>query len=391
MIDFDAAATTPVRREAMRAMWPFLAEEYGNPSSTHDMGLATARALDEARAGLAKLVGVHKTGIIFTSGGTESVNLAIKGLALAEPRGRHILVSAIEHMSVLNSADYLRRIHGFDVEHLPVTAEGQLLPETLDAALRPDTTLVSVQYANNEVGTVQDMATLSALVHDTGALLHTDAIQAAGWLPLQLAALGVDALSLSGHKFGAPKGIGLLAMNSRVRLEPLIHGGGQENENRSGTQNVAGAVALFAAAALADSERTESAASIAALRDRLINAVKRVEGSAVLTGHPSHRLPGIASFVFPGTAGESVLLGLEERDILVSSGSACAAGSTDPSHVLRALGFADEIAHTAVRFSLSHGTTKHDVDTATTALVETLTALRRLSSHEMAHVAGSDG
>lgn len=378
MIDLDAAATTPVRREALQAMWPLLVEEYGNPSSTHDTGRAAARVLDEARSALAHLLGVHDSGVIFTSGGTEAANLAIKGMALAKPRGSHILVSAIEHEAVLKSADYMRRFHGFEVERLPVTAEGRLLPETLAAALRTDTTLVSVQYANNEVGTIQDLAALSRLVHACGAQLHTDAVQAAGWLPLQLTSLGVDALSLSGHKFGAPKGSGLLAVTSGVRLEPLLHGGGQEDELRSGTQNVAGAVALAVAAVLAEADRAEVVARILPLRNRLIEAVQQIESDAILTGDATHRLPDIASFVFPGTAGESVLLGLEERGVLVSSGSACAAGSTDASHVLTALGFVEEVAHTAVRFSLPHNTTQGKIDEATSALANTLRALRHL-------------
>lgn len=380
MIDLDAAATTRVREEALRAMWPLFAEEYGNPSSTHDTGRVAARVLDEARSALATLLGVHASGVIFTSGGTEAANLAIKGMALAEPRGKHILVTAIEHDSVLESADYLHRFHGFEVERLPVTAEGRLLPATLASAIRLDTTLVSAQYANNEVGTLQDLAAISALAHDHGARLHSDAVQAAGWLPLKLDELGVDALSLSGHKFGAPKGSGLLAVTTGVRLEPLIHGGGQENESRSGTQNVAGAVALAVAAVLAETERHDTVARILPLRDRLIEAVQRTEPGAVLTGDVQHRLPGIASFVFPGTAGESVLLGLEERGVLVSSGSACAAGSTDASHVLLALGFSEEVAHTAVRFSLRRDTTHDEIDEAAAALADTLQSLRRLGA-----------
>lgn len=381
MIDLDAAATTPVRREALHAMWPLLAEEYGNPSSSHDTGRTAARVLDEARSALALLLGVHASGVIFTSGGTEAANLAIKGMALAEPRGRHILVTAIEHEAVLKSADYLHRFHGFEVERLPVTAEGRLLPATLVSALRSDTTLVSVQYANNEVGTLQDLAAISALVHDRGARMHSDAVQATGWMPLQLNELGVDALSLSGHKFGAPKGSGLLAVTAGLRLEPLIHGGGQENELRSGTQNVAGAVALAVAAVLAEAERQEAVARVLPLRDRLIDAVQRTEPGAVLTGDAQHRLPGIVSFVFPGTAGESVLLGLEERGVLVSSGSACAAGNTDASHVLLALGFAEQVAHTAVRFSLRKDATHDEIDEAAAALADTMQSLRQLGAH----------
>lgn len=378
MIDLDAAATTQVRREALHAMWPLFAEEYGNPSSTHDAGRAAARVLDEARSALAQLLGVHASGIIFTSGGTEAANLAIKGMALAEPRGRHILVTAIEHEAVLASADYLHQFHGFEVEHLPVTAEGRLLPATLAAALRPDTTLVSVQYANNEVGTLQDVAAISALAHHHGARMHSDAVQATGWMPLQLNELGVDALSLSGHKFGAPKGSGLLAVTAEVRLEPLIHGGGQENDLRSGTQNTVGAVALAVAAVLAEAERHDAVARILPLRDRLIESVQRAEPTAVLTGDAQRRLPGIASFVFPGTAGEAVVLGLEERGVLVSSGSACAAGSTDASHVLLALGFTEQVAHTAVRFSLSKDTTRDEIDEAAAALADTMQSLRQL-------------
>jgi len=380
MIDLDAAATTPVRREALEAMWPLLAGDYGNPSSTHGLGGDAARVLAEARGALAALLGVPEGGLVFTSGGTEAANLAVKGIALGRPRGRHVVVSSVEHEAVLESADHLRRLHGFTVTALAVDGAGRVDAAELSAALRADTTLVSVQLANNEVGTVQDVAALAALAHEAGACFHTDAVQAAGWLPLQLGALGVDALSVSGHKFGAPKGTGLLALASALPLEPVIHGGGQERGARSGTENVAGAVALAVAASLAEAERPEAADRVGALRDRLVEGVLAVAPEAMLTGDPQRRLPNIASFCFPGVNGESLLLALEERGVYASSGSACAAGSTEPSHVLLAMGFPPELAHTAVRFSLAHSTTAEDVDEAVQATADALGALRRFSS-----------
>ncbi|TFB94864.1 MULTISPECIES: cysteine desulfurase family protein [unclassified Cryobacterium] len=357
MIYLDNAATTPVRREVLEATWPLLTTGFGNPSSHHRVGEAAAAALADARATVAAVLGCRPAEVLFTSGGTESDNLAIKGIALAAPRGRHLIISAVEHEAVLESCDYLHRLHGFDVTLLPVDAQGLVDPADLARALTPATTLVSVQYANNEVGTVQPIRDLSTLARVQGVPFHTDAVQAAGWLPLSVADLGVDALSISGHKLGAPQGTGALFLRRRVPLEPVQHGGGQERGNRSGTENVAGAVALATALRLAETERAANAPRVAALRDTFIAEVLGAAPGARLTGHPLQRLPGTASFVFPGTSGEAVLLELEGHGIVCSSGSACAAGSDEPSPTLTAMGLPAEVAQTAVRFTLASSTT----------------------------------
>jgi len=347
----DAAATSAVRREVLEAMWPYLTGDFGNPSSHHAVGESAARALAEARAAVAAWLGCRASEVVFTSGGTEADNLAIKGIALASPRGRHIVTTPIEHEAVLESVDHLVRLHGFEATFVPVGPDGLVDPAAFAAALRPDTTLASVMLANNEVGTIQPIAALAALAHEHRIPFHTDAVQAAGWLPLDVRELGVDALSVSGHKIGAPKGIGALFVRGRIPLEPVLHGGGQERGRRSGTENVAGAVALATAARLATAGRAANAAAAADARDRFVAAVLAAAPGAQLTGHPGQRLPGTASFVFPGTNGEAVLLELERHGIVSSSGSACAAGSEDASHVLLALGYPEDLARTAVRFS----------------------------------------
>ncbi|MBM7505342.1 cysteine desulfurase family protein [Agromyces aurantiacus] len=376
MIFADHAATTPVRREALEAMWPYLTGSFGNPSSRHGVGEEAARALAWARAEVAAVVGCRPGDVVFTSGGTEADNLAVKGLALANPRGRHVVVSPVEHEAVLEAADALRRLHGFEVDLVDVDASGMATPGALARVIRPGTALVSVQLANNEVGTVNPVAELARVAHEAGALMHTDVVQAAGWLPLSFDALGVDALSLAGHKVGAPKGIGALVVRGRLPLEPVLHGGGQERGRRSGTENVAGAVAFATALRLAEAERAEVAPRVAALTARFRELVASGVPDAVPTGHPANRLPGTVSYVFPGTSGEAVLLELERRDVIVSSGSACAAGSDEPSHVLTAMGVAPEVAQTAVRFSFGADATDTDVGAAAAALAEAVSAVR---------------
>lgn len=370
----DNAATTPVRPEVVEAMAPYLTRWFGNPSSHHEVGEVAASALDAARSRVAHVLGMRPGDVVFTSGGTESNNTAIKGLVLgALPRGkRHLITTSIEHESVLASADYLARLHGVEVTHVPVDGTGLLDPADLAAALRDDTALVSVGYANNEVGTVQDAAALAAVAHARGVPLHLDAVQAAGWLPL--AGLGAHALTIAGHKIGAPKGTGILAVRGRLPLEPLLHGGGQERGRRSGTPDVAGAVAISTALALAESERAAETERITGLRDAFIDTVLASVPGAVLTGHPTRRLPGTASFVFPGVNGETVLLELERRGIVSSSGSACAAGSDEASHVLLALGIDADDARTAVRFTLPHGLTRN-LDVVATAVAEAVAAV----------------
>jgi cysteine desulfurase len=356
-IYLDHAATTPLRPEVLEAMRPYLGEIFGNPSSAHSFGRAARAALDEAHERVARALDAEAREVVLTSGGTEANNLAIKGISIAAStsRGsRHLLTTPIEHESILESAAYIARVHEFEVTHVGVDRFGRVAASDIAAALREDTALVSVGYANNEVGTVQDIAAIAAAARERGVPLHVDAVQAAGWLPLNAGDLGVDALSLAGHKVGAPKGTGVLAVRGRIPLEPLLHGGGQERGRRSGTEDVAGAVGFATALELAEAERTESSARVAALRDAFIARVLRAVPSARLTGDPVHRLPGTASFTFAGTSGEAVLLELERRGVVSSSGSACAAGSDEPSHVLLAMGVPPEVAQTAVRFTLPH-------------------------------------
>lgn len=387
MIFLDAAATTPVRREVIEAMFPFLTNQFGNPSSHHELGEGAAAALDTARAQAAGVLGCHAEEITFTSGGTEADNLALKGIALArraaDPRRNRVVISAIEHPAVAESADYLARLHGFVVDTVPVGDDGLVDPAVFARVLAGDqgddggarlsgsgasdsgaganVALASVMYANNEVGTVQDVAALAAVARGMGVPFHTDAVQAAGWLDLNVGVLGVDAMSVSGHKLGAPKGVGLLYVSGRVGFEPLIHGGGQERGTRSGTENVAFAVALATALRLSEADRSAAVARVTGLREDFIDAVLERIPAARLTGHRQRRLPSVASFCFPGTSGESVLLELERQSIICSSGSACAAGSDEPSPVLTAMGIGREVGQTALRFSFGAGVTAEEL------------------------------
>ena len=367
VIYLDHAATTPVKPAALQAAWPWLTSEFGNPSSTHEFGSRAAAALEDARKKVAAFFGVRASEITFTSGGTESDNLAIVGLALANPRGKHIVSARTEHEAVLASIDYLVRVHGFEVTWAELDEFGQV--QNLADCLRPETTLVSLMTSNNETGTVHPIAELAKLTHENGALFHTDAVQAVGWQELNVPKLGVDALSVSGHKFGAPKGSGVLVLRAGKHVEPLIHGGGQESGLRSGTENVAWAVAI--ATALDELRETNADLKAAAMmRDEFITEVLSTVPNAKLTGHPVNRQANIASFTLQGVSGEAVLLELERRGIIVSSGSACAAGSDEPSHVLVALGIQAEVAQTAVRFSFAHDTTREDLHAAAKALAE---------------------
>ena len=384
MIFLDAAATTPVRREVLEAMWPYLTGEFGNPSSHHTLGESAARALADARASVAAALGCRPGEVTFTSGGTEADNLAVKGIALArqaaDPAVNRVVISAVEHPAVEESARYLERFHGFSVDVVPVDSYGQVTPKALGDVLRPETALVSVMYANNEVGTVQPITELAALARERGIPFHTDAVQAAGWLALDTKALGVDALSISGHKLGAPKGCGVLYVRSRTRMEPLIHGGGQERGRRSGTENVAGAVGLATALALSQARQQDQQARVTALRDNFVSTVLSAVPGAVLTGHPTDRLPSVASFCFPGTSGESVLLELERQGVVCSSGSACAAGSDAPSPVLTAMGIPAEVAQTAVRFSFDSSVTAEDLAAGAAAVGSAVTSVRALGA-----------
>ncbi|MFM6973660.1 MAG: cysteine desulfurase family protein [Agromyces sp.] len=379
MIYLDHAATSPPRAEALHAMWPQLTTEFGNPSSVHERGRAAADALERARTVIAELTGFRADDVVFTSGGTESDNLAIAGLALGRPRGRHIVSARTEHEAVLQSLAWLERWHGFSVSWVTPEPDGRITAAAVRRELRSDSTLVSIMRVNNEIGTLNPIAEIAAAAHELGALVHSDAVQAVGWSDVRT--LGVDALSLSGHKIGAPQGIGALCVRSGLPLEPTVWGGGQQRGRRSGTEPVALAVALASALAFAERDRQLGASEqLAELRDALIAGVRDVAPHAQLTGPERERAAHIASFVFPGVNGEAVLLGLEERGVTCSSGSACAAGRTDPSHVLMALGFPESLARTAVRFSLGRETSAADIERTIAALDDTLRELSRYAS-----------
>lgn len=369
---FDNAATSPVRPEVVAAMHPFARERFGNAASVHGVGHDAAVALADARGRAAAVLGVRAGDIVFTSGGTESNNLAIIGLSLGA-RGRrsgHVVTTAIEHHSVLGACDYLARLHGYDVTVLAVDGEGRVEADAVAASVRDDTTVVALAQANNEIGTVRDVAAIAAALRPTGVPLHVDAVQSAGWLPLH--GLGADSIAVAGHKIGAPKGTGLLAVRARLPLEPLFHGGDQERGRRAGTVDVAGAVGLAVALELAERDRERSADWVRLLRDEFVRRVLLELPTARLTGPLVQRHPASASFVFPGVSGEAVLLELERRGLITSSGSACAAGSSETSHVLRAIGLDDDTARTAVRFTFGH-----ELEGDVTALVASLVASHR--------------
>lgn len=384
MIYLDNAATTPVTPQALEAAWPFLTAEFGNPSSTHELGLRAHDALEDARGRVACYFGVRPSEVIFTSGGTESNNLCVTGLALANPRGRHIISARTEHESVLTTLDFLERAHGFEVTYLPVASDGSILLEDLTTSLREDTTLVTLMLINNEIGTITPMEQFAEVVHAHGALVHTDAVQALGWVDCQLAHVGVDALSVSGHKIGAPKGSGVAIVRDRLALEPLLHGGGQEFERRSGTENVAWAVAFATALEALPTVLEEEFERVALLRDNFIDSVLEHIPSAELSGTapglPARRHPAMASFVFPGVNGETLLIEVERRGVIVSSGSACAAGRDEPSHVLLACGYDEDRARTALRVSMSHHSNSAEMEQAAIALVQAHAAVSALGS-----------
>jgi len=370
-IYLDNAATTQVADEVREAMLPFLGDGLGNPSSIHGVGRRAKEAVENARRQVARLIGARPRRVIFTGGGSESDNLAIKGAAWAlESRGRHVITTTIEHPAVLRTCAFLET-RGFEVTYLPVDADGLVDPANLRAAVRDDKTVVSIMMANNEVGTVQPIAELAAIAHERGALFHTDAVQAAGKIPVDVEALGVDLLSLSAHKLHGPKGIGVLYVRKGVALEPLVHGGKQEGGLRAGTENVPAIVGFGTAAELALAALPR-VGGLARLRDRLETEVRRRVPGARLNGHRDRRVPVTVNLTLPGVRGESVVVALDQRGVSLSSGSACKSGSPDPTHVLIAMGRTAEEAHCAVRFSLSRHTTEADIDDTVAALGEVL-------------------
>ncbi len=357
----DWAGSAPLRPEALRAMLPFFKKEFGNPSAQHGPGRRARAALERARADVAAFLGAAPGEIVFTSGASEANNLAFTAATRAG-RGRHIVVSPLEHSSVIESVNRLKA-GGFRVTWLPVGPAGRIKPEAVVAALRPDTVFVSIGLANNEIGTVQPIAAIAAAVREKipGVLMHTDAAQAAAYLDCHVHTLGVDLLTLSGHKAGAARGIGALFVKRGTTLEHQIVGGQQEGGLRAGTENVAGAVGLAAALAVGARRRLTDSRRVRALSERLIRGVLRVPG-ARLASHPIERVPHIGSFIIADVSQEDLLMALDQLGVAVSAGSACASGSIEPSHVLTALGFSDAEAKSGVRFSIGWTTTRQEVD-----------------------------
>jgi len=372
----DYASTTPVHPRVRQAMEPYLQLEFGNPSSLHALGRRAAAALDHARGQVAGVLGCHGDEVVFTSGGSEADNLALKGVALARPDRRHLVTTAIEHSAVLGAARDLQARAGVAVTIVPVGASGIVDPDAVAAAIRPDTALVSVMLANNEIGTIQPVAEIARRARERGVAMHTDAVQAAGLLDLDVDRLGVDLLSLSAHKVYAPKGVGVLYVRRDTPLVPLIHGGDQERNRRAGTENLAGIVACGAALELAERHRPATVRWLGALRDRLIDGVLAGVPGALLNGDRWRRLAGNASFCFRDVQGETVLLELETEDVYASSGSACHAGSQEPSHVLLAIGRSAELAHTALRLTLGAPTTEVEIERVLEVLPRVVDRLR---------------
>ena len=381
----DAAATEPVGPDVIAAMTPFLTDAYANPASVHQPGKTAARALDAARASFAAGLGAKPDDVIFTSGGTESDNLAVKGIAMARMGrlGEHprIVISSIEHPAVSASADWLARWFGFEVVRIPVDHEAHLdldaLGRALDGEAGRRTALDSAMLANNEVGTVEPVEKIVAIAHAHDVPVHVDAVQAAGLIPIRMRDWDVDALSVSGHKFGAPKGLGALLVRGRTPIEPVLSGGGQERGLRSGTQNVAGAVALAIALDSSNRRMTAHYRELVASRDMLIDAVRRVVPRAELTGDPERRLPGHASFIFPGVTGEALLVDLDARGIAASSGSACAIGRHEIPVTLLAMGFESSVAKTALRMTFREPLVREQIERISLALEESYTELSR--------------
>lgn len=378
-IYLDNAATTKMSDHAIQAMLPYMNDIFGNPSSLHSAGQRANEALTNARERIAHLLNAEPSEITFTSGGSEADNQALISAAqLGEKNGKkHIISTAFEHHAVLHTLNKLQR-EGFEITLLPVPENGLIQPEQVAAALRSDTCLVSVMYANNEIGTIQPIAEIGALCRERGVLFHTDAVQAVGHLKIDVQSQHIDMLSLSAHKFHGPKGVGVLYARNGISLTPLIEGGAQERHKRAGTENIPGIMGMAAAMEDACAHLEENTAHVSALRNRLIQGLSEIPHS-VLNGDAKNRLPGNVHFCFEGIEGESLLLFLNDKGICASSGSACTSGSLDPSHVLLAIGRPHEIAHGSLRLSLSEETTESDIDITIQAVKDVVNRLRNMS------------
>lgn len=372
-IYLDHAATAPLDKEILDVMMPFLTTDFGNPSSVHAFGQRARMAVDEAREQVAESLGARRLEIVFTGGGTESDNAAIRGVALASlERGKHLVTTAIEHEAVLETCYFLRQHHGFDVTFVPPGREGFVSPEAIADALRSDTTLVSVMYANNEIGTIQPIRKIGALCRERSIPFHVDAVQACGSIPVDVDDDNIDLLSLSAHKFHGPKGIGVLYVRRKTPWLPLLVGGGQERQRRSGTENVAGIVGLAHAFRKSVSLLDEIGPRLSEMRDYIFDSVTCDVPRAVVNGSRQNRLPNNINVAIPGLSGESLVMALDGEGVMISSGSACASGSLDPSHVVTALGSPADVARSSIRITLGRENTWDQVKQATETLVATI-------------------
>jgi len=379
IIYLDHAATTPVKPVVMDAMRPYFTEHFGNPSSIYGIARDSKKAIETARAQVAKVLGAAPDEIYFTSGGSESDNWAIKGVAFANrKKGNHIITSAIEHHAVLHTCRYLEK-EGFSVTYLPVDSSGLVDPQELEKAITDKTILISIMYANNEIGTIEPVAELGAVANKHKVYFHTDAVQAIGNVQIDVRAQDIDLLSLSAHKFYGPKGCGALYIRKGVKIDNLIHGGGQESRRRAGTENIAGIVGLGTAIELATTDIRGHNARIAAMRDRLLKGILDTIPYSRPNGHPEKRLPGNLNVSFEFVEGESMLLWLDDEGICGSTGSACTSGSLEPSHVMLAIGLPHEIAHGSLRLTLGDANTEQDVDRVLEVLPGVVARLREMS------------
>jgi len=382
VIYLDNNATTRVAPEVLEAMLPFFSERYGNPSSMHSFGGAVGKEMREARQQLADLLGCETDEIIFTSCGTESDNTAIRSALAAQPEKRHIVTTRVEHPAVLSLCKFLERSQGYRVTYLGVDAEGRLNMKELEESLTDDTAVVSIMWANNETGVIFPIPEIARLVKSRGIMMHTDAVQAVGKVDINLRALDVDMLSLSGHKLHAPKGIGALYVRRKLPYRPYLIGGHQEHGRRAGTENTTSIIALGAAARIAKEHLVDENTRVRALRDRLEDGLLAAVPESRLNGHKTERLPNTSNISFKYVEGEAILLLLDQLGIAASSGSACTSGSLEPSHVLRAMGVPFTFAHGSIRFSLSRYTTQEDVDYVIKSLPPVIETLRKISPYK---------
>ena len=378
-IYLDNAATTKTSPEVVAAMLPYFTENYGNPSSVYEFAGISKKAVSDSRRTIAEMLGAKENEIYFTAGGSESDNWALKATAEAyQNKGKHIITTKIEHHAILHTAQYLEK-KGFEVTYLNVDENGTVKLEELKKAIRPDTILISVMFANNEIGTIQPIKEIGAIARENGILFHTDAVQAFGQIPINVDEYGIDMLSASGHKLNGPKGIGFLYIRKGVKIRSFVHGGAQERKRRAGTENVPGIVGIGKAAELAAKTMEERTAKERELRDYLITRILDEVPYTRLNGHRTNRLPNNANFSFQFIEGESLLILLDGDGICGSSGSACTSGSLDPSHVLRAIGLPHEIAHGSLRLTLSDETTKEDMDYVVESVKRIVERLRSMS------------